>query len=143
MLLWELVGLLPSKRWLSVLEFLLVGHSQLVLYLFAKLYPSFTHHFLYQIKKILAVLNGVAHKPLMILTILPFRSCKETTRQAMNVLQEETPKSITIFYWGRGQQAPTKTPIYPTLKVVIKVPTPFHYASDKVMPWNYVNQVVS
>ena len=60
--------------------------------------------------------------------------CKKIERQALNVLQGETPKSITIFYRGGGQQTPVKTPIYPTLKVVIKVPTPFYYASDKAMP---------
>ena len=61
----------------------------------------------------------------------------------MNVLQGETPKSITIFYRRGGQQAPAKAFIYLTLRVMIKVPTPFRYASDKVVLWNYTNQVVS
>ena len=26
---------------------------------------------------------------------------------------------------------------------MIKVPTPFRYTSDKTVPWNYANQVVS
>ena len=29
--------------------------------------------------------------------------CKEVEGQAVNVLQKETPKSIIICYWGRGQ----------------------------------------
>ena len=69
--------------------------------------------------------------------------CKEIEGQVMNVLQKETPKSIIIYYHGGGQQAPTKTPICPTPRVVIKVPTPFRYTSDKAVPWNYTNQVIS
>ena len=61
---------------------------------------------------------------------------KETKGQAMNVLQGKTQKLITIFYRGGGQQAPTKAPIYPIPKVVIKVPTPFWYTSDKAVPWH-------
>ena len=61
--------------------------------------------------------------------------CKETEKeQAVNVLQGETPKPVTIFYRGEGQQALAKAPIYPTLRVVIKVPTPFRYTSDKAVP---------
>ena len=59
--------------------------------------------------------------------------CKEVKGQAVNVLQRETPKPVTIFYREGGQQAPTKVPIYLTPKVVIKVPTPFRYASDKAV----------
>ena len=65
--------------------------------------------------------------------------CKKTEGQAVNVLQGETQKPIIIFYRGRGQQAPAKASFYPTFRVVIKVPTPFRYASDKAMPWNYTN----
>ena len=68
--------------------------------------------------------------------------CKETERQAVNVLQKETPKPIIIYYWKGGQQAPTRTPIHPIPKVMIKVPTPFRYTNDKVVPWNYTNHVV-
>ena len=42
----------------------------------------------------------------------------------------------------KSQQARTKAPIHPIPKVVIKVPSPFRYASDKVVPWNYTNHVV-
>ena len=56
---------------------------------------------------------------------------------------EETPKLVIIYYRGRGQQAPAKAPIYPIPKVVIKVPTPFRYSSDKAVPWSYTNQVTS
>ena len=60
--------------------------------------------------------------------------CKETNKgQVVNVLQRETPKLVTIFYRGGGQQAPTKIPIYSVPRVVIKVPTPFWYTSDKAV----------
>ena len=61
----------------------------------------------------------------------------------MNVLQKETPKLIIIYYRGGGQQAPTKAPIHPIPKVMIKVSAPFRYISDKTVPWNYTNQVIS
>ena len=49
----------------------------------------------------------------------------------MNVLQGEIPKPLIIYYQRRSQQAPTKAPIHPAPKVMIKVPTPFRYTSDK------------
>ena len=69
--------------------------------------------------------------------------CKKVEGQATNVLQGETLKLIIIFYRERGQQAPTKVPLYPTPRLVIKVPTPFYYTNDKAVLWNYVNQIVS
>ena len=69
--------------------------------------------------------------------------CKKIKGQDVNVLQRETPKSVTIFYRGRGQQAPIKALVYPIPRVVIKVPTPFQCISDKAVPWNYTNQVIS
>ena len=68
---------------------------------------------------------------------------KKIEGQAVNVLQGETPKPIIIRYRGGGQQAPTKAPIHPIPRVMIKVPTLFRYTSDKVVPWNYTSQVVS
>ena len=68
---------------------------------------------------------------------------KKVKGQAVNVLQGETPKLVIIHYRGGGQQAPAKTPICPIPRVVIKVPTPFRYTSDKAVPWNYTSQVVS
>ena len=68
---------------------------------------------------------------------------KEVKGQAVNVLQGEAPKPVIIHYRDGGQQAPTKTPIHPVPRVVIKVPTPFRYTSDKAVPWNYTSQVVS
>ena len=59
--------------------------------------------------------------------------CKEVEGQAVNVLQKETPKSVIIYYRGGGQQASTKEPIHPIPKVVIKVPAPFRYTSDKTV----------
>ena len=67
---------------------------------------------------------------------------KEIKRPFVNVLQRETPKPVIIYYQGRGQHAPAKVPIHPTPKVMIKVPTPSRYTSDKTVPWNYTNQVV-
>ena len=51
-------------------------------------------------------------------------------------------KLIIIYYRGEGQQAPTKTSIHLIPKVVIKVPAPLGYKSDKAVPWNYTNHVV-
>ena len=68
---------------------------------------------------------------------------KKIERQAVSVLQRETPKSIIIYYQGRGQQASVKAPIHHIPKVVIKVPTAFQYTSDKAVSWNYKNQVIS
>ena len=69
--------------------------------------------------------------------------CKEVKEQDVNVLQGETSKAVIIHYRGGGQQAPAKTPIHPIPRVVIKVPTPFRYTSDKVVSWKYTNQVFS
>ena len=69
--------------------------------------------------------------------------CKKVERQAVNVLQKEISKSVIIYYRRKGQQALTKTPIHPIPKVVIKVPALFRYTSDKAVPWNYTNQVIS
>ena len=68
---------------------------------------------------------------------------KEVKGQAVNVLQGETPKPVIIHYQGGGQQAPAKAPICPIPRVVIKIPTPFQYTSDKAVSWNYKSQVVS
>ena len=68
--------------------------------------------------------------------------CKEVKGQAVNVLQRETLKPVIIHYRGGGQQAPTKASICPIPRVVIKVPAPFQYTSDKAVPWNYTSQVV-
>ena len=65
--------------------------------------------------------------------------CKEMKGQVVNVLQGETSKSVIIHYRGGGQQAPAKAPIYPVPRVVIKVPAPFRYTSDKAVPWNYMS----
>ena len=59
---------------------------------------------------------------------------KEVKEQAVNVLRGETPKPVIIYYRGGGQQALVKTPIHPIPRVVIKVPTPFRYTSDKAVP---------
>ena len=69
--------------------------------------------------------------------------CKEIEGQAVSVLQRENPKPIIIYYLGGGQQAPIKALVCPIPRVVIKVPTPFRYTSDKAVPWKYTNQVVS
>ena len=46
--------------------------------------------------------------------------------------QDETPKPLVIYYKGRNQ---TKTAPQPSAsKIIIKVPTPFHYQNDKAVP---------
>ena len=69
--------------------------------------------------------------------------CKEVKGQAVNVLQGETSKPVIIHYRDGGKQALAKAPICPIPRVVIKVPTPFRYTSNKAVPWKYTNQVVS
>ena len=49
---------------------------------------------------------------------------------------------MTVFYREGGQQATKETPQVPTPKLVVKVPTPFRYTSDKAIPWNYTSQVI-
>ena len=61
----------------------------------------------------------------------------------MSVLLKEVPKPLTVFYRGGGQQAIKKTPHVPTPKLVVKVPAPFRYASDKAVPWNYRSRTVT
>ena len=63
--------------------------------------------------------------------------------QNVSVLLKEVPKPFTIFYQGGGQQAIKETPQVPIPKLVMKVPTPFCYASDKVVPWNYASQTIT
>ena len=58
------------------------------------------------------------------------------------LLKEEAPKPLTIYYQGGGQQAPKEAPHLPTPRLVVKVPAPFRYTSDKAMPWNYTSQAV-
>ena len=60
--------------------------------------------------------------------------CGKTKEQNVSVLLEEVRKPLTVFYRGGGQQAAKKTPKAPTPKLVIKVPTPFRYTSDKAVP---------
>ena len=66
--------------------------------------------------------------------------CGKTKEQNVSVLLEEVQKPLTVFYRGGGQQAAKETPQAPTPKLVIKVPTPFRYTSDKAVPWNYTSQ---
>ena len=61
----------------------------------------------------------------------------------MSVLLKEVPKPLIVFYGGGGQQATKETPQVPTPKLVVKVPAPFRYASDKAVPWNYTSQTVT
>ena len=58
------------------------------------------------------------------------------------LLKEEAPKSLTIYYREGGQQATKEAPRVPTPRLVVKVPVPFCYASDKAVPWNYTSQAV-
>ena len=60
--------------------------------------------------------------------------CENIKEQSVSVLLEEVRKPLTVFYRGGGQQAAKETPHVPTPKLVVKVPTPFRYASDKAVP---------
>ena len=68
--------------------------------------------------------------------------CGKMEEQNMSVLLEEVRKPVTIFYRGGGQQATKEAPRLPTPRLVVKVPAPFRYTSNKVVPWNYTSQTV-
>ena len=63
--------------------------------------------------------------------------------QNVSVLLKKVPKLLTVFYQGGGQQATKETPHVPIPKLVVKVSTPFRYASDKAVPWNYTSRSVT
>ena len=69
--------------------------------------------------------------------------CGRIEEQNVSVLLEEVRKPLTIFYRGGGQQTAKETLHVPTPKLVVKVPAPFRYASDKAMPWNYTSRTVT
>ena len=66
--------------------------------------------------------------------------CRKTKEQNVSVLLEEVRKPLTVFYRGKGQQAAKDVS---TPKLVVKVSTPFRYASDKAVPWNYTSWTVT
>ena len=69
--------------------------------------------------------------------------CGKIKEQNVSVLlKKEALKPLTIYYRGGGQQASKETPRLPTPKLVVKVPAPFRYTSDKAVPWNYSSQAV-
>ena len=69
--------------------------------------------------------------------------CGKMEEQNVSVLlKEEAPKPLTIYYRGGGQQAMKEAPRPPIPSLVVKVPAPFRYTSDKTVPWNYSSQVV-
>ena len=69
--------------------------------------------------------------------------CGKMEEQNVSVLLKEVaPKPLIIYYRGGGQQATKETPYVPTPRLVVKVPTPFRYTSDKAVPWNYSSQAV-
>ena len=63
--------------------------------------------------------------------------------QAINVLQNEVPKPLTILYRGGGQKVTRRSPYFSTPKLVVKVLTHFPYTSDKLVPRNYTNQIIT
>ena len=69
--------------------------------------------------------------------------CGKMQEQNVSVLLKEVSKPLTVFYRGGGQQATKETPHVPTPKLVVKVPVPFRYASDKAVPWNYTSQTIT
>ena len=61
--------------------------------------------------------------------------CGKMEEQNVSVLlKEEAPKPLTIYYRGGGQQASKEASRLPTLRLVVKVPAPFRYTSDKAVP---------
>ena len=50
------------------------------------------------------------------------------------LLKDEASKPLTIYYRGGGQQATKEASRLPTPRLVVKVPAPFHYTSDKAVP---------
>ena len=69
--------------------------------------------------------------------------CGKIKEQSVSVLLEEVQKPLTVFYRGGGQQAAKETPHVTIPKLVVKVPIPFHYASDKAVPWNYTSRTAT
>ena len=66
--------------------------------------------------------------------------CGKMEEQNVSVLlKEEAPKPLIIYYRGEGQQAAKEPPHVPTPRLVMKVPAPFGYTSDKAVPWNYLS----
>ena len=61
----------------------------------------------------------------------------------MSILLKEVPKPLIVFYQEGGQQATKETTQVSTPKLVVKVPAPFRYASDKAVPWNYTSRTVT
>ena len=69
--------------------------------------------------------------------------CGKVEKQNVSVLlKEEAPKPLTIFYQWGGQKVMKEAPHLPTPRLVVKVPAPFRYTSDKAVPWNYSSQAV-
>ena len=69
--------------------------------------------------------------------------CGRMEEQNVSVLlKKETLKPLIFYYWGGGQQAMKEAPRPPAPRLVVKVPAPFRYTSDKAVPWNYLSQVV-
>ena len=61
--------------------------------------------------------------------------CGKVEEQNVSVLlKEEALKPLTIFYRRGCQQATKEAPRLPTPKLVVKVPAPFRYTSDKAVP---------
>ena len=58
------------------------------------------------------------------------------------LLKNKAPKPLIIYYRGGGQQATKEAPRVLTPRLVVKVPAPFRYASDKAVPWNYTSQAM-
>ena len=63
-------------------------------------------------------------------------------RTSYECLTKGNPETNNHLLLERKPTSPVKAPIHPIPKVVIKVLTPFCYANDKAVPWNYANHVV-
>ena len=69
--------------------------------------------------------------------------CGRMEEQNVSILLKEVLKPLTVFYRGGGQQATKETPHVPIPKLVVKVPAPFRYVSDKAVTWNYTSRTVT
>ena len=69
--------------------------------------------------------------------------CGKMKEQNVSVLlKEKALKPLIIYYRGESQQTTREAPRVPTPKLVVKVPAPFCYTSDKAVLWNYSSQAV-
>ena len=68
--------------------------------------------------------------------------CGKMEEQKYECFARGSSKTVNHFLSRGGQQATKEAPRLPTPRLVVKVPAPFCYSSDKAVPWNYTSQAV-